>query len=457
MRRLLPLLVLLTAVPVLAQTAQTVRFDPPDPTTRTPVLMTINGLWGTGCPPLSGTSTVTGNTITVRLTTSQHPCPILPIRPVEYQVTVDLGIIERADIYRVVATLAADPSQTVAEAKLLVREASPVLTVSPNVIFQRPATVRIRAAGIGTCPPNVSPCLQPVLRVQFNGTDSPSVRIISSDEIEAVVPVTDMVAPSDIYTVVVMTDDGRRLESFGALAFTSPNGLADPALFEAVMLPVIFAGPGAYGSNWTTEVLIENGGDDRVTLFRTPVRVLCPIPEGCLRDFLDPGEIATIDPSYPTGLYVHASRGNELRYNVLVKDLSRQSEALGTEIPVVREDDWSASTVHLLNIPSDSRFRTALRVYSDSQTTLPAIVVPLRVYRMGSNVPLVDTAIPLDIAHNGKIPSTNWIADLTRQLNIGPGDPLRIELDPPLSKDRIWAFASITNNDTQHVTVISPQ
>ena len=454
MRRFLSLLALALSLPA---AAQTVRFDPPDPTTRTPVTMTISGLWGDGCPPLSGTSTISGNTITVRLTTSQHPCPIQTLREVEYQVTVDLGVIGRAGVYRVVAILAADPSQTVAEARLLVREASPALAVSPNVIFQRPATVRIRAAGIGTCPPNVSPCLQPVLRVQFNGADSPSVRIISPDEIEAVVPVTDMIAPSDVYTVVVLTDDGRRLESFGALAFTSPNGFVDPALFESVLLPVVFAGPGAYDSRWVTEVLIENAGDETVRLFRTPVLVLCPIPEGCLRDSLDPGEIATIDPRYPTGLYVHASRGNELRYNVLVKDLSRQSEALGTEIPVVREDDWSASTVHLLNIPSDARFRTALRVYSDSQTTLPAIVVPLRIYRMGSNVALVETAMPLDTAHNGQIPSTNWIADLTRQLGILPGDPLRIEIDPPLSKDRVWAFASITNNDTQHVTVISPQ
>lgn len=438
--------------------AHTVRFDPPNPTDRTPVKFTISGLWGDGCPPISSTTAISGTNVTVTLHQSQVPCPIVHVRAEEYRFTGSIGALP-GGVYRVeFVAPQVPPVVKLAEARLIVRESNPALTVVPDVIFTRPATVRIRGEGIGTCPPNVSPCPPPTLRVTFNNDDSPTVRILSAGEIEAVVPMTDMVAPADLYRVVVTATDGRRWEAAAALARTSPNGFVDPALFERVLVPVIFSGPGAFGSQWTTQAVVENAGPDEVPLFRTQLELwtTCAIPEGCPMETLPAGQVAIVRGQWPTGRYVYAARGNAFRYSVLVKDLSRQAEALGTEIPVVREDDWIDGTVHLLNVPSDSRFRTALRVYleGDVDTTT---AVPLRIYRMGSNTLLVETHLAIDSAHNGQIPATNWIADLTAQLGITPGEPLRIEIGQTLARERIWAFASVTNNDTQHVTVISPQ
>ena len=39
---------------------------------------------------------------------------------------------------------------------------------------------------------------------------------------------------------------------------------------------------------------------------------------------------------------------------------------------------------------------------------------------------------------------------------IGKG-PLRIDVSPFESATRAWGYVSITNNDTQHVTVIAPE
>jgi len=40
---------------------------------------------------------------------------------------------------------------------------------------------------------------------------------------------------------------------------------------------------------------------------------------------------------------------------------------------------------------------------------------------------------------------------------LAPGNPIRIEVRAPEGGSRFWAFVSVTNNQTQHVTIISPQ
>ncbi len=457
MRRILAAVALaLVAVPALGQI---VRFHPAAPTSRTAVSVTISGLWGDGCPPRSAKATVSGNRISVELAVFQIPCQIALVRPVEYRVTAFIGLLGPG-VYQMEATVPGATYGTIASATIVVREAEPALTVVPPVIFTNSGTVRIRAVGMGTCPPNVSPCRQPRVFVSFNGNLSPLGRIISPDEIEATVPLlpNPVAVPGNVYNIVVTTDDGRRREARSALFIASPDGLYDPAVFERVLIPVIFSGPGAFGSEWTTDVVIENPGGDDVPVFRTPInlRFSCGIPEGCPLESVPARGIVAVHPQWPTGLFVHAARGNDLRYNVLIRDLSRQRKAIGTELPVVREDDWYDDRLNLLNVPSDARFRVALRVYLEDDSSFFG-AVPVRIFRMDTDAKLVDSFLPLDAAHNGQIPGTGWIADLSSNFAIPPGGPLRIEIASPMSGERFWAFASITNNATQHVTVISPQ
>src|SRR6187399_1386541 len=115
MRRVLAVLLFLFATSL---PAQTLRFDPPAPDARTPVSVTLSGLWGDGCPPLSAAATVTGNRINVRLEVSQFPCPIIPIRAIEYRVSA------------FIVTLA--PGAYTVEAR--VRDTGPIVTTGRLIV-----------------------------------------------------------------------------------------------------------------------------------------------------------------------------------------------------------------------------------------------------------------------------------------------------------------------------------
>ncbi|MEO6486947.1 MAG: hypothetical protein ABIO78_03275, partial [Thermoanaerobaculia bacterium] len=104
--------IVLIAVP---SVAENVRFHPPGPTSRTAVSATISGLWGDGCPPLSGIATVSGNRISVALAVSQIPCPIVHIRAEEYRVTTFIGLLP-AGVYQFEAFVPSTSFGTIAKA-----------------------------------------------------------------------------------------------------------------------------------------------------------------------------------------------------------------------------------------------------------------------------------------------------------------------------------------------------
>jgi hypothetical protein len=456
MRRVFVLLLLFAAASrALFAQSPSIRFDPPAPTSQTAVTITVSGVWGDGCPPRQASAMLSGRRILVTLFPSQTPCPIIPVMPVPFRVSAFVGTLAAGTYEVEVLVPTTTLPLTFAETTLLVRDAEPELEVRPSVVQALPATVRIRGNGIGTCPPNVSPCIPPVLEVAFNGTKSTQVRIINADEIEALVP---GILGTRVITVAVTADDGRPWETEGALILASPNGLYDPQAFERILIPVILEGPGAFGAQWITDAWIENAEDYDVRFFRAPFATLpCGIPEGCDVPPIPKRSTRRIESQWPTGVFIYPERGADVRLNVLVRDLSRQAEALGTEVPVVREDDWKSGKFGLLNVPADPRFRVSLRVYFEENPQFGFFFLPVRITRMTDDISIVETTIGLDFAHNGIIPAAGFIADIGTQLGIPAGTPLRIEVGPAPGGVKIWGFASVTNNTTQHVTVISPQ
>jgi hypothetical protein len=435
-----------------ALSAQTVTFQPAAPDSRTAVAVTLSGIWGDGCPPLSAKATVLpSNRIDLRLEVAQFPCNIIPIRAVEYRVSANVGVLP-AGLYTVEAHVR-ETGPVVARGRLIVREATPALTVTPSVIFGTGSQkVRIHAQGMGTCPPNVSPCIPPKVSVSFNGVPSAEVAIVDADNLDAIVP--RLSDTTDPVAVVVSTDDGRRVESRLALFVTSAQGLVDPLLFERILIPVLLEGPGAFDARWTTDAWIENASSYDVPFFRAPFPTpACAAPLDCNFPPVPAGQTRRIDPKWPTGVFLYPERGADIRLNVLVRDLSRQSEALGAEVPVVREDDWKSVPITLLNVPSDPRFRVSLRVYLEEETDA-FNVAPVRIARMNGDL-VRETVLPLDRAHNGQIPAMGFV-DFS-QYGIPSGEPLRVEVRAPEKAGRFWAFISGTNNVTQHVTIISPQ
>ena len=252
---------------------------------------------------------------------------------------------------------------------------------------------------------------------------------------------------------------------------------------RVLLVPVFFFGPGAHGSQWETSVSLASTSENTVTM---PVPVLADPHDGCgpptgqieqhVRYFLCSGY------SSPSGLLLYVPYQileDQLNVQARVRDLTRAASSAGTEIPVVRESDFTVHDILLLDIPSDARFRTNLRIYggmmyfsAESRFIHPGGKVFLEIHDsrdLRSFPPLVQATLELSApetvsgsAHFVR-PAYYSIGDLVAaypQLATVPSYTIRIRPAQPLTSPpvdlTIWAFVTITNNETQEVTTVSP-
>src|SRR5205823_3285303 len=119
---------------------------------------------------------------------------------------------------------------------------------------------------------------------------------------------------------------------------------ADPAVFEPILFPLSFEGPGAFGSQWTTESFLYANGAG--AFFRDTLPC-----SGCSTSFTI-GTKQLINDGNPWGHVLYAMRGTagSLVMASRIRDTSRQSQTAGTEVPVVRESDFRAQ-LRFLNTP----------------------------------------------------------------------------------------------------------
>lgn len=260
-----------------------------------------------------------------------------------------------------------------------------------------------------------------------------------------------------------------------AVLFATGIG-AQTSEYETILLPVAtkpFAG--AFGSVWQTEFVVYNDSsrdldpNDPLDIF--PLWSGCGFP-GCppvekLRAREAQRPRLFLRDQGPPGLLLHVKRSfvSDLSFNLRVQDLSRQSLTWGTEIPVVREAELRTTRIVLMNVPLDSRFRQALRVYDpDSRTTS---TVSVRIYPMiGAASPLVATTLLLQrpssndcsVIQEKCFPSYAEIQNLPVAFpNLQGQETVRVEIESLTPGLRFWSFIAITNNETQHVTTITPQ
>ena len=246
------------------------------------------------------------------------------------------------------------------------------------------------------------------------------------------------------------------------------------APYERILLPIALSPPiaGAHGSQWASELVIRNESDEGLVISTTPYA-------GTIAAFALYPPHSTFGYGYdfvrnPNGgefLYVGSPGIGKVTFNLRVHDISRDTSTFGTTIPVVREKNVYTGKLQLINIPISSDFRSALRVFDfDSNTKVPR-VVRLRIYDMCgagpfdrdcSDTPLVDTTVSLpnggeESYTNPDHPGFAMIGDLATAFpQLAGQSRVRIDLDPVTADLRFWAFVSTTHNETQEVTVITP-
>lgn len=425
LRRALPLLLLLSATALYGQSFFPLAIDPPDPTSRDEITVLVRQF--SSCPPPPGV-TRSGSEIVLMLRAGSCASP-----PALITHRVELGALP-AGQYRVtvIEDGVARPgsfSFTVLDENWTVRVAQPIGSTEGGLTV----TVSIDGslcmnAGPGGCP---SPT------VTFGGVPATNVVVLDGVNLRVTTPPHAAGAVEVRVTVVSVW-------SSYAFRYFDPAEPPSAKFFERVLVPVIYNGPGALGSNWVTELSLRNNNDTIVQPWHPIGGSSAIAPASVLR--FGSGNV-------PGGLFLVVPRaaGGAMSFHGAVRDTSRSDREWGTEIPIVREKDFQQS-VDLLDIPTDPRFRTMLRVYS--LAPLPNAAAGVNIYSLADGKNLRSFFWPLsscaDAVPCADQPGFGAVADLTAGLSaerVG----VRVTGFTP-----IWAFVTVTNNETQHVTVVSP-
>ncbi len=253
--------------------------------------------------------------------------------------------------------------------------------------------------------------------------------------------------------------------------FTFADDIESP--YEAVLLPLYFPGiiPGAFGTQWATDLWIHNGGTgsvsiaDKVCPSTTPCPPVIPVTRPLVagHSLHNPTEFFRPSRNNPSQiLYLSKDGAKDVSFGLRVADTSRHALNGGTDLPVIREGELLTGTAQLHNVSlENSTFRILLRVYDLSYSEAQFAV---RFYPATHEDPHPSVySLTLTASTQRQAPFRAEAAyaelDIAQLLNLRLAWPqvARIEIEPLTPGSRYWAFVSLTNNETQLVTLITPQ
>jgi hypothetical protein len=292
------------------------------------------------------------------------------------------------------------------------------------------------------------------LKVFFGNTQASGVRDLHDGRIIAVVP-----PGSGIVDVRVVMPPATVTQKDG---FT--YGFFED--FERVLFPVNFTGGGANGSEWRTDIRLRNDGPIAVEtepgFYVDASTPTLPIP---LPTFPAGGSARFPMVTRDGGAFMHVPLGQEKQFSYAARivDLSRTTTDLGAEMPVVRAGD-TTHTIRLLDVPVESRYRGRLRIYNfDMEKRTHAHVTitdpdhddAVLAFRslMVSGGPALE---PCDFGPCLWAAPAFAVLDLDQLSQVQGHQRVDVTIEAT-HEARLWAFVSVTNNETQHVTLYTPQ
>lgn len=288
--------------------------------------------------------------------------------------------------------------------------------------------------------------------VFFGSSEAVEVTFIDANTLEAIAPPH---LPGSV-SVTVSQLDGSVPNHFtlnNAFTYTGESLDAfEPVLFP-IFMPVV---QGQFGSQFETTARVASRGEpldlygmDSVCYTFSPVLVPSnPFPIGASETPLLTGCSQSVGRIF----YVPKGGGADLVANLRVSDITKQRESHGVEVPVVRFDEFTTN-IKLLGVPVDPKFRTTLRIYGlpeaggVAKVSVNGVVHEVELRQSGS---LFEPAYGTftDFPALDDLPAGQNTVTVVVGRSVGTG------LVFPNS--RLWAFVSVTNNDTQHITTITP-
>ena len=437
-----------------------ITLDPPQPQAGQPFRIVVSGDWGDTCVPELRRTLIANDIVYATFGLSgEGGC--LPAG-IFFEESIDMPGLS-AGTYTLRARLIEfDRPQPYFESTFTVAGApSAITSVTPS--FDHNAGNRVIVIR-GTFP-----CAEPggcSPQVWFGGMEAEDVEQVSESEIHATAPWQTNVRRVDIRVKGASYDHIRH----GAFQYV------DDVTFVPVMFPVITRSPvaGAHGSLWQSELRMVNRTKldlvPGIDIF--PIEPRCagcdaPIPFGRM---IEPRfAMPLIDNDRPPVqlVWIDDDLADHVSFSLRVRDLSRQAESWGTEIPIVESGDF-ANDIRLLDVAMQPRFRQLLRLYTPSYVGCCRISVrffapdgtelaerPVDLVRPdGSLGGLVPPPYLRDGSRNFPLQPAYAELDLATVPELAGHATIWLEASAPF---RIWGFVSITNDSTQQVTTITPQ
>lgn len=290
--------------------------------------------------------------------------------------------------------------------------------------------------------------------VRFDGTPAQSTVRVDAHTLVAVTPPHPWGG-----THVVILENDIAIETGLTFTFVYVEAKALEQILIPLLTPPIH---GAFGSEFHTAFRGYAASETGADIFGLEEDCLpclvfgLPYPMG-VGPYSEFGRvILSGTPSRP-GRFVYAApdQASSLEFNLRVRDVTREGLNFGTEIPVVRAREFRSSRVTLIGVPADSRFRNTLRVYATGLTDL-IVTFSNGTQRVERYVTMQHSRDPFDPAYAtiGDFPVFAGQAEFVT-ITIDPVPAALI--DPPPPRSPIWAFVTVTNNETQAITTITPQ
>ena len=241
---------------------------------------------------------------------------------------------------------------------------------------------------------------------------------------------------------------GGKYESQFVYTFEGP-----PSPFARLLLPVLTPPlPGAFGSEFRTELngsVNEPGGVVHVYGLRPgdePIELV-------YGSYDDVDELRDEPVEYlgTPGRFIEVPVSELPKFDAYLRayDTSRNAETFGTEIPIVPLEEFRPNRLMLVDVPLERRFRRTLRLYASGPTT-----------------------VQVSFLHGRPRPDRElFTTELTLTGGAGRFQPAYAQFDAfPESDGKtivridassgglpVWGFITVTNNDTQQITTITPR
>ena len=436
MRRVLLPLLLFVSLPALA--VEPFRFEPPGPTTQSFIVLNVDTIWRDSCLPRDAQVTRSGSAIEVLWRIPKSAClPALwPWRD-----RVAIGVLP-AGVYEVRLLVDEnDGIRDLARRTLVVADAAgPVSLVVPFASTRGGTDLHLKLTP-GLC--------NGVVTVTIDGAEVPATRL-GCDVIVS--------APAHAAGAVdVVLRSGEATYSMrAALRYLDPAAPPDPEMFERVLIPLVYNGPGAFGSEWVTEGEIRNLASAPMPWFPDVLRNRC---SGCGTSLAAGATLplsAFGNDADGVVLFIPRTMAEDVRFGARIRDTSREVSSWGTQLPIARESEF-AERHFLPNIPVDPRYRALLRIYAvDGVSKLAGVAVKTGEKTIASRV--VQLNGPCQASPCNSLDPAFASIDVASLVPAGTAGPISLEIYRASSSPApVWAFVSITNNTTQQVTIVSPQ